>query len=263
MENTINPLLNKAILPGETFKIPSQGLFYTRGELHPEVKNGELYIKAMTAVDELAFKSPDLLYSGRSVEEVFSRCIPQVLKPRDLLSKDVDFLMLCLRMVTYGPELSITYDHKCSDESKEHNYMVKLQPIVQQAKRIDPTITDKAFSLTLPNGQVVRLKPTTFGAMLDLNQSVDVTDKVPSLQDVQTSVLSVLTDVIQSVDDVDNKEHIREWVTSISAGWVRMISSSLGDVGEWGAQMIHKDKCRDCGEEIEIEFSTNPVSFFS
>ena len=261
MEPNINPLLAKAVMPGETFKLPSQGLFYSRGELSSDVVNGEVHVKPMTAMDELIFKSPDMLFTGKAVEDVFSRCIPQVLKARELLSKDVDYLMVCLRMVTYGPTLQLTYKHNC-ENAKEQNYEVALQPIVRASKQIDPTTLADVFTVKLPTDQVVKLKPTTFGAIASLNQSVDLTDKIPSLDDIKISVTTVLVDIINEVDGISDKAMIKEWVEQVSAGHIRMLTEAMLSLGDWGAQLQHSTKCRDCGEDIIIEFSTNPISFF-
>jgi hypothetical protein len=34
--NDINPLLTQGRIPGETFQLPSAGIFYTNGELEPQ-----------------------------------------------------------------------------------------------------------------------------------------------------------------------------------------------------------------------------------
>lgn len=263
MENTsTNPLLAAAVIPGETFRLPSQGLFYANGELSPDVTNGEVHVRAMTAVDELVFKSPDMLFTGKAVEQVFTRCIPQVLKPNELLSKDVDYLIMCLRVVTYGPTVSLTYNHACSDGSKEHTYEVRLQPIIQQAKQIDPTVLSTKFAVSLPNGQKVKLKPLTYRTMIALNQDVDLVNKTPSLDDLKTSVMGVLLDSIESVDGITDRALIGEWLNALSAGWVREITGALNVTSDWGANAVATEVCRDCSSAIKLEFSINPLSFF-
>ena len=39
-----NPLLASLRIPGETFRLPSHGLFYTDGELDDSVVNGEVEV---------------------------------------------------------------------------------------------------------------------------------------------------------------------------------------------------------------------------
>lgn len=106
-----NPLLRRFNhMPPETFRLPSGGVFYTNGELDDEVINGEVEVHPMTAIDEITIKSPDMMYQGTAIEKVFSRCIPQVLKPLELLTKDMDYLLVCLRIVTYGETLDLTWE---------------------------------------------------------------------------------------------------------------------------------------------------------
>ena len=85
--NTENPLLSKVRMPGETYRLPSNDLFYHNDELDPSVRDGEVHVYPMTAVDEIIMKSPDMLFSGKAVEEVFLRCVPQIKKPMELLGK--------------------------------------------------------------------------------------------------------------------------------------------------------------------------------
>jgi hypothetical protein len=88
LEARPNPLLEKLKkkIPGETFRLPSRGLFYTNGELDPEVENGEIVIYPMTTVDELALRSPDMLFQGTAITQVIRRTVPQILKPERLIA---------------------------------------------------------------------------------------------------------------------------------------------------------------------------------
>lgn len=282
-ELEINPLLQRTVIPGETFRLPSQGIFYKNGELTDDVKNGEVHVRAMTTMDEIIMKSPDMLFTGKAIVEVFSRCIPQVAKPLDLLSRDLDYLMLCLRYVTYGEMLTVTYKHYCDGlydnvaeateddapvrqiEPKEHTYDIPLRPIISQAVQIDPSTIQQIYEHRLPSGQVIKLKPITYGAVLGLNQNADLNRAdIPSIDALKTSVESVLVDAIESVDGVTNKKHIAEWLRDVApAGWIREAMKPLEEHGDWGANPTFATKCRECGAEIDIEFSTNPISFFS
>jgi len=52
-KNDINPLIERAYVPGETHTLPSGGLFYKNGELSNDVKNGEITVNPMTAIMKL------------------------------------------------------------------------------------------------------------------------------------------------------------------------------------------------------------------
>ena len=96
-----NPLLDRLNrMPGETIRLPSLGQFYEHGELEEGVVNGEIVLNPMTMTDEIMMKSPDMLFQGTAIERVFQRCSPQIKKPLDLLSSDVDFILTHLRKIS-------------------------------------------------------------------------------------------------------------------------------------------------------------------
>lgn len=262
MSEQLNPLLQRLQIPGETFRLPSQGLFYKDGELREDVVDGEIHVFPMTAHDEIIFKTPDMLLSGKAIDQVFARCIPQVVKPRQLLSKDVDYLITCLRVITYGPEITLTYTHNC-EGAKLREYQVSLQTLLRQAKAIDPTTLTSVYSVTMDNGQIVKLRPTVFQTILELNQRLDIKEDEMDLTAIQNNILKVMIDMIESVDDINDREMIAEWVMALPAGWVKFLSESIEQVSDWGVEFKAKVECKDCGQVVEMPFAANPVSFFS
>lgn len=260
--NKANPLLERLRFPGETFRLPSQGVFYNNGELSEETANGEVHVFPMTTIDELMFRTPDLLFSGKAIENVLTRCVPQVKKPMEMLIKDMDYLLTCLRLVTYGPTMSISYTHTC-EKSKSHDYEIALQPLIKQARAIDPTTLTTAYAVPLDNGQVVKIRPMLFKTALELNQAIDYKDKLPSFDDAKKSLLTVIIDTIDSIDGINDREMISEWVNKAPAGFVRKVIDAIGNTGEWGVDFTVKKKCQDCNEEIEVTIGTNPVMLFS
>ena len=122
MENNENPLLKKIRLPGKRFRLPSKGLFYHNGELDESVVDGEVEVFSMTTVDEITLRSPEFLYSGEAIERVFKRCVPEIKKPLKLLSRDVDYVLACLRVVSYGGIYQIdTYCPDCEEKQEQIN----------------------------------------------------------------------------------------------------------------------------------------------
>jgi hypothetical protein len=257
----INPLMERIRLPGETFRLPSLALFYKNGELDGSVVGGEVHIFPMTTIDEIILKTPDRLMNGDAIREVFSRCIPQVVKVGSLLSKDVDYLLACLRLVTYGPEMEITYIHNC-DEAKENSYMVQLRPLLQKAKPIDPTTLGTSFNHTLPNGQVVSFRPPLFASVLQLSQALDFATNDITPEEYGKLVVRTLANMIEQVDDINDAEMIFEWLVALSSGWVRDLSDAVNRVSDWGVNFKHELTCKDCGKTVNVEISTNPLTFF-
>ena len=257
----INPLLARVHMPGSTFTLPSGGIFYKNGELSDDVEHGEVHVHPMTAFDEILVKTPDLLFSGEAVEKVFTRCIPQVLKPLDLFAKDIDFLMVCLRKITFGDIFEISYTHTCED-AKSHPYNINIGEFITSAKRIDPTSLGRVYTKTLPNEQVVKLKPAQFKNVIKMLQDIDPNADFTPEQELK-AVMDTVMSVIDSVDGVDNPEFIREWLDTLNAKWIQQLSDAIDTTSDWGPSFMFKSKCKDCGDEIEINAPINPISFFT
>lgn len=262
MPTASNPLLTGLRLPGETFRLPSQGLFYKTNELDDTVVNGEVEVYPMTAMEEIILSTPDKLLSGKAIAEIFTRCIPQIKKPNKLLSKDVDFLMVCLRMVTFGPSMEVVYTHDC-DNAKEHHYMVSLQDMIRNTRSIDATKLNDEYTHTLPNNQIVRLRPMTYEDIVSLFQTTAMskTDDLTE-EEAHKLIVDALASVVGDVDGITDKAMIVEWLSKIPLGWKRGIEQAAQSVSRWGTEFISSQTCKDCNTHMEVAVSANPVSFF-
>jgi hypothetical protein len=263
MTDSQNPLLTNLRIPGVTYRLPSQGLFYAEGILDPSVQNGEVEVFPLTTIDEIVFSTPDKLLSGKAIEEVFARCVPQVLKPKELLAKDVDFLLVCLRTVSFGDTFEVEHTHNC-ENAKSHRYNVNLQHMVMSARSIDPTTLNTEYSTTLPNGQKVILKPLNYGDIVNLYQTT-ILQKTDNMSDDEAMnlIISTLTGIIASVDEVTDKDLIKGWITNLPLGWKRQIEQSTQKISDWGINFTSKQVCMDCQQEMDIQVTANPVSFFT
>lgn len=256
---TENPLLARIRMPGETFRLPSGGLFYPVGVLSEKVIDGEIHVHPMTAVDEIALKTPDLLYSGKAVEQVFGRCIPDVLQVGRLLAKDVDFLLICLRKVSFGSQLEISYKHDCKD-AKERNYEVDVNIFLKKTKRIDPARIINDFHIDLTNGQVVDLHPITFEDYTTIMQANE-TDTDP--EKLAKRLYFSVSKVIKSVDNYEESEFIQGWLAKIAPMLLKQITQAIDKTTEWGPDFMAPIKCRDCGQEVSVQAPLNPLAFFT
>jgi len=258
-----NPLLERLKIPGETVRLPSGGIFYKSEELQPSVKNGEVHVYPLTTFDEIVLKSPDKLINGSAIDEVFRRCIPEVQKPLELFAKDVDYLTMALKRVTFGPFLELQYNHGCSPTSKEYTYTCDVNEFMKNAKAIDPTTIGENYKLTLPNGQVVEILPTRFRSVIAMLEDANAQKQGDDLIILKDRVMNSITNVIESVDAIADKALIREWLEQVGAGWMRQITEGIEKAGNWGPDTTFKTTCKDCNEPIALEVPLNPVTFFT
>jgi len=261
--NNENPLLSRVQMPGETFRLPSGGIFYNNGELDETVSNAEVRVYPMTVIDEIVIKTPDMLFSGEAVNEVFSRCIPQIKEPKRLLAKDVDFLLLCLRKVSYGNMVEFEHAHvgcKKVDKPTNHTYSVDVNHFIQNTKSIDPTTVSNVFSVKLPNEQVVKMQPIRFDDFVDLMQAQEDGNLTP--QQHADKLVNSLSNIIVSVDEIGSQDLIIEWLRQVSPNYITIINDKIEETVKWGPDFMYTVACKDCGEKQEIMAPLNPLVFF-
>lgn len=256
-----NPLLEGLKLPGRIFQLPSRGIFYRNGELDASVKDGEIHVQPMSALDEINMKNPDQLFSGAAIQTVFSHTISGIAKPLELLAKDIDAIMLFLRAVTYGPHYEFMAKHNCKD-AKDHSYIADIDQMISNMKMIDPTTIEERYTLSLPNGQVVKLRPNRYQQVIDLIK-MNETKEVITVEDQQANLTKMLLGVIDSVDGITDEASILEWVKRLPSPMVNRIAERIESVNDWGSDLKWKCVCKDCGSEFEVEIPINPVSFFT
>lgn len=124
-----NPLKKYFRQPKIYLKLPSKGLYYPPGSLEM-TESGELPVYAMTAKDELLFKTPDALLNGEATVDVIKSCIPNIKNPWMMPSIDADAVLIAIRLATYGEKLEITSRVPNIGELKD--YEVDLRMLLDQ-----------------------------------------------------------------------------------------------------------------------------------
>ena len=259
-ETIVNPLLAPLQLPGEIYQLPSRGLLYTNGEIDPSATDAEIHVHAMTAFDEITMKNPSMLFSGKALTQVLRTTIPEILKPEELYSKDVDAIMIFLRLVTYGPEYELSINHGC-ENATDHNYMVNLQDTLNKIQYLDPTLFDTEYKVKLDNGQTVLLQPVKYKHVIELLRDNEKKKEL-SVEDLQNNLRKSMLNIIKSVDGIEDRKMINEWITQLPAKSVNRIANQIDKTNDWGPKLDHTVICKDCGKEMEIDIPINPISFF-
>lgn len=250
-----NQLVDKlSRIPGQTFRIPSLAKLYKNGELDEEVKNGEIILYPMGTLDEIYMRTPEHLFQGTAIEQVFSRCAPQIKKPLDLFAQDVDFILTCLRKISNGNLVPIK--HTCSQCSHKEEYDINIDQFINNSKPFDPS----NLNIDLSNDFKVSIKPATMREMLAILQTPD--DSLNSPETLEEIIIMNLLSVIESVDGISDREMIAEWLKKLSPLIKSELTSKLDIINNWGPKFSHTIKCNNCGHEDFLETAINPLFFF-
>lgn len=256
-----NPLLTKLKrrMPGERFRLPSRGLFYTNGELDSEVEDGEVTVFPMNTVDELKMRSEDMLFQGSAITEVIARCVPQVKRPEKLIASDVDFILTCLRKVSFGPLLPIK--HKCRHcDIPEKEFNLSIDHFIQSTKEITKDQFNK-MTVTIDEIYTVKLRPCTFDEFIKILQRTN--DSFDSAEKVAAWINQSLLAVIRSVDKITDRDQILQWLEELPPNIKLEIQDHIEILNKWGLEFSYEIVCEGCKKTEDIKTSLNPVGFFT
>lgn len=263
-----NPLIKKMqrIIPGTTIRLPSRGTFYKHGELDDEVKDGEIVVHPMTTLDEITIRSTDMLFQGTAIDKVVSRCAPQVKKPLELFAKDIDYILVQLRKISYGDTIILNFTcPTCIDRAKEdedtpeHEYSMSIDYFISKSKELNIQDLVK-YIVTLTNGMVINLRPSKFNEMLKMNQINDETKTPEEIEDIITSSIMA---VIDNVDGTADRDELKAWLKMVPVKVMEEIVSKIAEANNWGPEFSYHLVCKDCNTKHDISYILNPVSFFT
>jgi len=263
-----NPLLAKVKLPGRIFQLPSKGIFYDDGVLANHVKDAEIEVHPLSALAEMKLRSPDLIFSGRALREICLECIPDIIKPEALISKDVDAIFCFLKIVTYGSEMTIKSTHDCPNRNN-HEYVVNVEAIIMNANNKILDNVNALYEATLSNDQKLILKPVTFQDSLDMTHIQQEVEKKlwetgsADNELIEKAIIRDLMSVISSVEGVSDKMMIEEWLRALQKKFFTEILDHSNQASEWGFNLNVELECKDCGDKFYHNLELNPINFFS
>jgi hypothetical protein len=240
--------------------------------LAESAKNGEVQVKALSALAELKLRSADLLLSGKLLQEVCAECVPEVLRPDLLVTKDVDGLFCFLVIATYGSKKKVSAAHDC-DNAKFHEHEVDVETIVHAPHNEVLDHRQLLYFTELPNGQRVHLKPMTFERKIEsMNLESAMTQKefnkikveqAEVEQFVVHQLISMIDKVIDGDVEVKDAKLIEEWIRVIPRKFTQQIFEAFNKAQDWGFSFQFDLPCPDCKKSFKFDLELNPITFFS
>ena len=278
-DNT-NPLSGHFRSPKLYTRLPSAGRYYSDKVVEmPE--SGELPVFPMTAKDELIMKNPDALLNGEAVASVLSSCVPNVKNARQLLSNDVDALLLAIQGASYGDDIEIT--SKCPKCDKEVSGHISADGVLQSMTTLEEAyefeVKDLKFEIKpFTYETTIQAGLTNFQSTRSLQAIADLPDDLDKLKVFNESFLKladlnfkIMIEVVDSItllnEDEDvvvtDKKHIREFLENCEAEIGTAIESRINDVANVGIAKDSIFECEDCNESFESAVAFDPVNFFT
>lgn len=272
-----SPLTHYYRQPKIYIELPSKGKYYPDGALdHSD--NGQYAVYAMTAKDELMYKTPDALMSGKSTVEVIQSCIPSIKDAWQMPSLDVDACLIGIRIATYGEGMDV--NARCPACNEENEYTLNLVQFLSNlsAFEYNPIVSvgELTFNLRpytykeLTKKGIENLEYEKIFNIVNSNELSDE-DKInlfgESFVKLTQVTIDVVADVIASIDSPmgseSNPDEIRAFVRNAPKEIFDAITNHLNSIKEKLDLKLNAVTCEHCGHEYNVNISMDQADFFA
>ena len=272
-----NPLINFYRQPKIYVRLPSNGKFYEPGSLDLS-ENGEYPVYAMTAKDELLFKTPDALLNGTSTVELIKSCIPAILNPWVMPNIDLDFALIAIRIATYGDKMDVGTN--CPHCDAENSYDMDLTAwldifnnfIYNTDIVVDP-LTVHVRPYTYKEVTKTALKSMEQQRIFQVINDDTLSDETKlekfgaSFLKLTELTVDVIADCITAIDtpdgSVSDKTMIKEFISNCSKDIFQKIQDhviQMKELIEFKAQNV---TCGECSKPFSLPVTMDQSNFFA
>jgi hypothetical protein len=272
---TANPLKQFFRRPALYLKLPSGGKGYSEGVIDfPD--NGELPVFPMTAIDEITSRTPDALYNGVAIVEIIKSCVPAIKDPWQVLSIDLDPILVAIRIATNGQAMEI--DSPCPKCDETSKFDINLSALLAGFSSGDYDTTIKM------NDLIIKFRPLKYKEVNKVGENQFEIQKqfmqIDAMEDpiektVKTNqiiqVLNQLTgemlvDAIEYIktpsDTVFEKDFIREYLNNCDKNTYNILRDKNVELRKSNEIKPLEVKCLHCEHEHEQSFNINITNFF-
>ena len=154
MENYVSSFLEKyKRQPKIYIDLPSKGIYYDSTVIQ-DSQYTQIPVFGMNTMDEIMLKTPDALFSGQATVDIIKSCIPVILNPWRLVGFDIDYVLMAIRIATYGESMDITA--KCPSCMTENTLSIKLPGVLDKLASHEPQKSMTSGELTF------NMRPLTY-----------------------------------------------------------------------------------------------------
>lgn len=271
-----NPLANYFRQPKLYIRLPSHGAYYGAGSLDVS-QNEEYAVYAMTARDELMFKTPDALMNGQATVEVIKSCIPAIKDPWLMPSIDLDAVLIAIRIATYGESMEVSTE--CPSCNHRNEYGLDLIRYLDHASQFEYKNKVQVGELTIhlrPYNyrEITKAAVKTFEQQkliaVVTDNSLSEEEKVEKfgegfvrLTELTVDVVVNCIDSIETPDgNVDDKKMIKEFMENTTSQVFNMVNDQITEMKELMTLKSQDVKCAECEHEFNVELTMDQTNFF-
>ena len=268
-------LANHRRQPKIYIDIPSQLRFVKDGTTSSSFKDVPVY--SMTGADELMMKNPEALLNGSATMNLIKSCIPSIVNPGQISVTDVEYLLVSIRIASYGE--SYNQHSRCPHCGEENVHGVPLGNVLDQLSNkqyLDEVkVNDLTFKLNpLTYEKYTEIEKLSFETQRLLSQTLDKDMTQETRQQVENQAYGKLNQVLEEGiagqvveivtpegSEVDPRE-IREFILSSDREYFETLKTTIekNNLENQIDEMVVQ--CGSCSKEYKQLFTMDDSSFF-
>ena len=275
MENQ-SPLKKYARQPKIYIDLPSKGKYYNSGVLY-EDSYSNLAVFSMTANDEILYRTPDALINGEATAKNIQSCIPSIVKPFDLVTLDVDALLLSIRMATYGPKMTV--GQRCRKCNEENQYEIDITRYIEYLNAIEfeDSMMYENFKINfvpLTYTQYTDLQKESVGYQralsIQLPKITNDNEKDKFQDQILTSIAKMnMKTILLSIHSIEvdgeieqDKGEIYNWIESYDVDLFRSIKKHIDTQYQRWLLPEESVQCASCEATDKVRITIDQTDFF-
>ena len=276
-ENT-NPLKRYYRQPQISIQLPSKSRYYA-ADVVETTTTGEHPVLPMTAIDELAFRTPDSMMNGQATVDVIHSCIPTIQDPWQLVNYDIDTVLIAVRIASYGETIDVTSGVPGTNESATHT--VSLPQMLEQLRNIEVTDTCE-----LKDGLKITVSPLTYKQITESqlktfeqqrifsivnDENISDEEKIDKFSKSFVKLTELTVDIVAGciskietpTGSTDDHEFIMEFINNCPRDIFDKISQHISDIKETIELKPQDVVCTHCNTEYILPITMDQSNFFA
>jgi hypothetical protein len=243
-----NPLEKFYRKPKLHLSLPSKGRWYPPGAIQLS-EDGTIPVYAMTAKDDMLFRSGDTLLEQKSTYDLLTSCVPAIKEPAAVPNVDVDALLLAIRKATYGSELKMTV--VVPNTALKREVMLNIDELLVNQGSAEAFDEDLTIENEDGDTMQVKVKPAPLRALFDSTKTViaqrdifrtvqndDISDdeKIAKINDafrlIDKASTSIIVESIESMTinneaPITNQTAIRNYLANCDSEYFNAIKNHI------------------------------------
>jgi len=259
--------------------LPSGGKYYDDTVIKDQ-QYTQIPVYGMNAMDEIMFKTPDALFTGEATVRVVQSCVPAILDPWKIVGFDIDYILIAIRIATYGDELPI--QSSCPHCEEENESVLSLTNMLDGYSQYQ---TDYQFEI---EDYTFNLKPITYRQLTDFamqnyqfertlvqiaaNKDLDPKKKTDMQNDVYIKsnelnirlAISYIANVMSNGEVEEDTQEITDFIVNNEAVFYNRLKEGIFDLSaRWNVPNIQlKCAAEECEKDYETKIDMDYANFF-